>query len=260
MLHSLACAAIAYCLALYLNARWPNMATAIWSGPASVITGLVLGSALVIGGLSLAGFTVDAGYTMNRIIGQILIWTAAGAAAGIYLGRKKGLTGAHEGVGSIPMRAWLGWGALTVVSFIVVAGLIGQAIPQNGPVVVAPAQPVSTQPPAAFEAAPPVASIPIEAPPPAAKTPTAEEIHLQQIYAAHPDADAIFESPGFRDWLSRAPKYQRVAKEGSTQDVIAMFSAYKRALAKPAEPWSPETVRKNEAAAEALARRYGGTP
>lgn len=139
MLHSLACAAIAYCLALYLNARWPNMATAIWSGPASVITGLLLGSALVIGGLSLAGVTMDAGQTINRIFGQTLIWTAAGAAAGIYLGRKKGLTGAHEGVGSIPMRAWLGWGALTVVSFIVVAGLIGQAIPQKQSVVAAPA-------------------------------------------------------------------------------------------------------------------------
>lgn len=147
MLHSLACAAIAYCLSLYVNARWPNMATAIWSGPASVIAGLVLGSALVIGGLSLAGVTMDAGQTIDRLFGQTLIWTAAGAAAGIYLGRKKGLTGTHEDVGSIPTRAWLGWGALTVVSFIVVAGLIGQAIPQKQSVVAAPAvvQPAAPQ-------------------------------------------------------------------------------------------------------------------
>lgn len=262
MLHYLTCAAIAYCMALYLNARWPHIATAIWSGPASVVVGLFAGSTLVIGGLGLAGVPVDAGQAMQRIFGQALIWSVAGAAAGIYLGRKKGLTGAHEAIGSIPMRAWVGWGALTVVSFIVVASLIGQVIPQKHHTAPAPsaAQSVSTVAPAVLEAAPAAAPTPLEVQPPAVKTQTAEEIHLQKIYAAHPDADAIFESPGFRDWLSRAPKYQRIAKEGSAQDVIAMFSAYKRALAKPAEPWSAETVRRNEAAAEALARRYGGTP
>lgn len=139
MLHYLTCAAIAYCMALYLNARWPHIATAIWSGPASVVVGLFAGSALVIGGLGLAGVPADAGQAMQRIFGQALIWSVAGAAAGIYLGRKKSLTGAYDGIGSIPMRAWAGWGALTVVSFIVVAGLIGQAIPQKQSVVAAPA-------------------------------------------------------------------------------------------------------------------------
>lgn len=139
-----------------------------------------------------------------------------------------------------------------------------RAVPQNSTQRAQPtpseAQSVSTLAPAVLEAAPADTPTPLEGQPPAARTPTAAEIHLHKIYAAHPDADAIFESPGFRDWLSRTPKYQRIAKEGSAQDVIAMFSAYKRALAKPAEPWNAETVRRNEAAAEALARRYGGAP
>ncbi|HCA6586548.1 TPA: hypothetical protein MXV30_005440 [Pseudomonas aeruginosa] len=51
--------------------------------------------------------------------------------------------------------------------------------------------------------------------------------HLRRIYAAHPDADAIFASAEFRTWMARYPAYQRIAAEGSTQEVIEMFTAYK---------------------------------
>lgn len=51
--------------------------------------------------------------------------------------------------------------------------------------------------------------------------------HLHRIYAAHPDADAIFASSDFRAWMARYPAYQRIASEGTTQEVIEMFTAYK---------------------------------
>ncbi|KAB0773154.1 hypothetical protein ACV4WP_28245 [Pseudomonas aeruginosa] len=60
----------------------------------------------------------------------------------------------------------------------------------------------------------------------AAANPMSNE-HLRRIYAAHPDADAIFASAEFRAWMARYPAYQRIAAEGTTQDVIEMFTAYK---------------------------------
>ena len=143
MLHYLTCAAIAYCMALYLNARWPHIATAIWSGPASVVVGLFAGSALIIGGLGLAGVPVDAGQAMQRIFGQALIWSIAGAAGGIYLGRKSGASGSRDGTSSIPVRSWLGGGALAVAAFVVIAIVVGRVAPESGRVAggVAPPQP-----------------------------------------------------------------------------------------------------------------------
>ena len=51
--------------------------------------------------------------------------------------------------------------------------------------------------------------------------------HYKRIYAAHPDADAIHDSPSFQAWLAKYPAYQRIASEGSTQEIIEMFTAYK---------------------------------
>ncbi|MDT4863638.1 hypothetical protein FQZ97_983540 [compost metagenome] len=51
--------------------------------------------------------------------------------------------------------------------------------------------------------------------------------HLHRIYAAHPDADAIFASADFIAWMARYPAYQRIAAEGTTQEVVEMFTAYK---------------------------------
>lgn len=104
------------------------------------------------------------------------------------------------------------------------------------------------------QTAPP--AVPVATQPPA---PSAQEAHFQKIYAAHPDADAVFTSTGFQDWLSQNPKYQRVPKEGSTQEVIAMFTEFKRALATPLKKWDAATVQRNEAAAETLSRQYNPT-
>jgi curved DNA-binding protein CbpA len=57
---------------------------------------------------------------------------------------------------------------------------------------------------------------------------SAQEIHMQQIYAAHADADTIFTSADFQDWLMRTPQFKNTPSVGSTQEVIDMFSAYKR--------------------------------
>ncbi|WP_334180711.1 hypothetical protein [Pseudomonas nitroreducens] len=52
--------------------------------------------------------------------------------------------------------------------------------------------------------------------------------HLRQIYAVHRDANAIFASAAFKAWLARYPAYRRIAAEGTTQEVIEMFTAYKK--------------------------------
>jgi hypothetical protein len=54
-----------------------------------------------------------------------------------------------------------------------------------------------------------------------------EQEHLRRIYAAHPDADAIHDSPGFKAWVAKYPAYQRILSKGSTQEIIEMFTAYK---------------------------------
>lgn len=83
----------------------------------------------------------------------------------------------------------------------------------------------------------------------------AKDEHYRQIYAAHPDADAIFSSANFRQWVATNPRFQNTASTGSTQEVIAMFSAFKQRV--NARPYTvdAETMRRNEAAAEALDRR-----
>jgi Protein of unknown function (DUF2628) len=54
-----------------------------------------------------------------------------------------------------------------------------------------------------------------------------EQEHLRRIYAAHPDADAIHDSAGFKAWVAKYPAYQRILSKGSTQEIIEMFTAYK---------------------------------
>lgn len=57
------------------------------------------------------------------------------------------------------------------------------------------------------------------------------EHHYRRIYAAHPDADEVFSSEHFQRWYlqdkSRADTLTG-EKAGSTQDVIDLFSKYKR--------------------------------
>lgn len=83
---------------------------------------------------------------------------------------------------------------------------------------------------------------------------TAMEVHLSRIYAAHPDADAVVDSPAFQAWLQRS--YERVAalRSGTTQEVIDLFHAYK-SHDRTEERYQAERERQlRDAAAEALSR------
>ena len=124
MLHYIACAAIAYFLARYLNTRFPGWITAVWSGGVAAIAGMVVGSALVLGGMALMGFALDPGAVVGRGFANAIIWSVVGAASGVYHGRQKAATGEHGDVTSIPASAWIGWGALSVA---VVFGVIAAA-------------------------------------------------------------------------------------------------------------------------------------
>lgn len=56
----------------------------------------------------------------------------------------------------------------------------------------------------------------------------AKQEHYGSIYAAHPDADQIASSAAFQAWVARSPEHQRILKAGTAQEVVRMFSAYKK--------------------------------
>lgn len=56
---------------------------------------------------------------------------------------------------------------------------------------------------------------------------SAEDVHYQKIYAAHPDADAVFDGPAFKSWLSENSDRQRIIDSGTTDEIIGLFNAYK---------------------------------
>ena len=62
----------------------------------------------------------------------------------------------------------------------------------------------------------------------------AASAHMQAIYGAHPDADAVAESREFQAWVDAQPVYARAGiaqalQAGSAQDVVAVLDAFKRA-------------------------------
>lgn len=68
---------------------------------------------------------------------------------------------------------------------------------------------------------------------------TAADAHNQAIYTAHPDADEVFESTEFKDWMSKQPSFARTAieqtlKAGTTNQVIEVFDTFKSATGKAA--------------------------
>lgn len=97
--------------------------------------------------------------------------------------------------------------------------------------------------------------------PPAAQqsATSAQEVHMQRIYAAHPDADAVFKSAEFHRWLTRTPRFKDTPTQGSTQEIIDMFTAFKHRPLAESKRLDQEAMRRNEAAAEALARQYAPT-
>lgn len=62
------------------------------------------------------------------------------------------------------------------------------------------------------------------------KTPSqtlALENHYRRIYAAHPDADEIFNRKDFQAWWLNDPSKAKVLSEGSTQAIIKLMSDFK---------------------------------
>ena len=97
---------------------------------------------------------------------------------------------------------------------------------------------------------------PVKPEPPQPSAPSAQEVHMQKIYAAHPDANEIYRSTEFGRWLIRTPKFKHVPTDGTTQEVIDMFSAFKRRSKVENQRLDQKIDRRNEAAAEALSRQY----
>ncbi len=69
----------------------------------------------------------------------------------------------------------------------------------------------------------------------------AVEHHYRRIYAAHPDADALFASADFLRWARAAPQRKASLQSGKTDDVISLFSAYKMQIVIQT-PTSPAAV------------------
>lgn len=70
----------------------------------------------------------------------------------------------------------------------------------------------------------------------------ADKAHFDAILAVHPDAFEVYESDDFNGWLLRQPPaFARSMKDGTADDVIYVFSEYKKAvgLTKP-EPKGDE--------------------
>lgn len=55
-----------------------------------------------------------------------------------------------------------------------------------------------------------------------------EDAHYDYIYSHYPNADSIYESQAFNDWLSDQPDSYNVAMDrGSAEEVVAVFDAFK---------------------------------
>ena len=70
----------------------------------------------------------------------------------------------------------------------------------------------------------------VSEPNPAPDAPTDDEVrqtHLDAIYRAHPDADQVFNSAEFRDWLAKNEVWVETTKSGTTDQVISMFNSFK---------------------------------
>ena len=127
------------------------------------------------------------------------------------------------------------WEGKTVLAVILFGAMLAVAIPEyqnytkrsQKPRELYPTQQSAVEQPRI----PPEASAPSAAPQVSTDSKPAVDAavneHLNRIYAAYPDADAIFASADFRTWMARYPAYQRIASEGTTQEVIEMFTAYK---------------------------------
>lgn len=89
----------------------------------------------------------------------------------------------------------------------------------------------------------------------------AASAHMQAIYGAHPDADAVAESREFQAWVDAQPVYARAGiaqalQAGSAQDVVAVLDAFKQAgrpAAAPAAKAAPQPAAAKADAPDAAA-------
>lgn len=89
--------------------------------------------------------------------------------------------------------------------------------------------------------------------------------HFNAIYSAHPDADSLVESQEFAVWKGAQPAVVRAAldqalTQGSSTDVIEVFSAFKAATQQPPAAAGKGAVSPAEAAKAAIAKAAAPTP
>lgn len=83
--------------------------------------------------------------------------------------------------------------------------------------------------------------------------------HFDAIYAAHPDADSIVESQELKDWIAQQPRiaqqaYTYALQQGSAQDVIEVFDAFKKASGATQNPTAPANANALKQAAKQAAQ------
>lgn len=79
-----------------------------------------------------------------------------------------------------------------------------------------------------------------------------QEVHVQKIKEKHPDVDVIHDSEDFQGWLERQTAvWKRVAKEGTSDEVVELLDSYKKEMGMIEEP--SETKKEKVARAKAKA-------
>ncbi len=253
MLHYIFCAAIAYFFTKYVNTRSATFITFAWSGIIATITGVTLGSFIVIGGMELLGVPINKN-SLLKSLSQALIWSSIGASAGIYQGRQKAILGKNETISSIPTKSWLGGGIIILiltVSAIVFVGSIVVPIFGSGEPNKIPksSQEKSLDHPKEkpsgeidkllvdahefdpLTAVPAVESSPVQSVQQVKDRPLTSEEHYKKIYDAYPNADQLIESNEFKEWEKSLTSKEKdhfisVQKSGTADEVINMFSRF----------------------------------
>ena len=251
MLDFLLTAGIAYGIAYWVSSTGP----AYWRPIVGFMLAFVAAFLVVLG---LAGMNAD-GASSLRFMGTGFWYAFGGAGFGVYRARHKMRTG--HNAPSLKIPRWIPMSAFAVLVIGIVAAVAlpayqdyakpkASAEPKpweqqyqvqygkdDTPADVQPATQKNAARANPFDQFDPSSARPVDevnnrpftyeeaiAP----KTQSAvEQEHYRRIYAVHPDADAVHESPTFQAWLAKYPAYQRIMAKGTTQEIIEMFTAYK---------------------------------
>lgn len=205
---------------------------AIASFLVAVFVGWFGGGLLAAYGAALLGFG-EAKQHLLPLFLRGLWWALIGAGIGVFRARRKSRP--MDEASTLALPKW-GWNAALAV--ILAGFMLALALPAYQDYTKRSQKPwevYQAQQSAAAQATPDAQIdwgsgdivIPQASTDSSPATDAATNEHLHRIYAAHPDADAIFASADFVAWMARYPAYQRIAAEGTTQEVIEMFTAYK---------------------------------